>query len=84
MSQNFAKCGRQHVRDVNLWLQEVNVEIAVLAHEPEDDATLIRSAQQTIAWSNFRDQFVEEMLDDYLAAHGELDIEYKTSDLVDS
>jgi succinylglutamate desuccinylase len=54
MSQNFAKCGRQHVRDVNLWLQEVNVEIAVLAHEPEDDATLIRSVQQTIAWSNFR------------------------------
>jgi hypothetical protein len=70
---NFAR-ERQHVRD-NLLLQEVDAELAAMTHEPADDATLIRSVQQTPQWSNFREQFAEEMYAEYLVAHGELEIE---------
>ena len=38
--------------------------------EPADDATFIRSVEQTNAWSNFRQQFVDEMYAEYLVAHG--------------
>jgi hypothetical protein len=56
-------------------LQEVDAELAAMTHEPPDDATLIRSVQQTPQWSNFREQFAEEMYAEYLVAHGELEIE---------
>jgi hypothetical protein len=70
---NFAR-ERQHVRD-NLLLQEVDAELAAMTHELADDATSIRSVQQTPQWSNFREQFAEEMYAEYLVAHGELEIE---------
>uniref|UniRef100_A0ACD5T921 Uncharacterized protein n=1 Tax=Avena sativa TaxID=4498 RepID=A0ACD5T921_AVESA len=56
---NYAR-DRQHVRD-NLLLQEVDDELAAMAPEPIDDTTLIRSVQQTTAWSNFRQQFADEI-----------------------
>jgi hypothetical protein len=62
------------VRD-DLLLQEVDAELAAMAPEPADDATLIRSVQQTVAWSNFRQQFADEMFVEYLVARGELEIE---------
>ena len=49
---NFAR-ERQHLRD-NLLLPEVDAELASMDVEPADDANVIRSVQQTIAWSNFR------------------------------
>jgi hypothetical protein len=70
---NFAR-DRQHVRD-NLLLQEVDAELAAMAPQPADDATLIRSVQQTVAWSAFREQFAEDMYDQYLVDHEEAQIE---------
>jgi hypothetical protein len=70
---NFAR-ERQHVRD-NLLLQEVDAELAAMTHEPADDATSTISVQQTPQWSNFREQFADEMYAKYLVAHGELEIE---------
>ena len=59
----------------NLLLPEVDAELAAMTPEPADDATFIRSVQQTNAWSNFRQQFADEMYVEYLVAHGELEIE---------
>ena len=59
----------------DLLLQEVDAELAATTLEPADDALLIRSVQQTAAWSNFRQQFAEEMFAEYLVAHGELEME---------
>ena len=73
MLHSYAR-DRQHVRD-NLLLQEVDAELAAMTPEPADDATLIRSVQQTEAWKNFRQQFADDMFADYLVAHGELQTE---------
>ena len=54
----------------NLLLPEVDAELAAMTPEPADDATFIRSVQQTNAWSNFRQQFADEMYAEYLVAHG--------------
>jgi hypothetical protein len=70
---NFAR-DRQHVRD-NLLLQEVDAELANMAPEPADDATLIRSVQLTAAWTAFREQFAEDMYAEYLVAHAKAEIE---------
>lgn len=59
----------------NLLLQEVDAELESMVPEPVDDASLIRSVQQTAAWSNFRQQFADEMYADYLVARGELEFE---------
>ena len=59
----------------NLLLQEVDAELAAMAPEPVDDANLITSVQQTVAWSAFRQQFADEMYAEYLVAHGELEFE---------
>lgn len=40
-----------------------------------DDATLIRTVGQTAAWSNYRQQFANEMYAEYLVAHGHLEME---------
>ena len=70
---NFAR-DRQHVRD-DLLLPEVAAELAAMTPEPADDSTLIRSVQVSTAWSNFREQFAQDMYDEYLVAHGELELE---------
>ena len=70
---NFAR-DRQHLRD-NLLLPEVDAELASMDVEPADDANVIRSVQQTVAWSNFREQFAEEMYAEYLQAHADMDVE---------
>jgi hypothetical protein len=50
---------RQHVRDDLL----------------PDDANLIRSVTQSVAWSDFRQQFADEMFANYPVAHEELTME---------
>jgi hypothetical protein len=70
---NYAR-DRQHVRD-DLLLQEVDAELAAMTPDPVDDATLIRSVGQTVAWSNFRQQFADDMYAEYLVAHGQLELE---------
>ena len=59
----------------NLLLPEVHAELAAMTPEAADDATCIRGVQQTNPWSNFRQQYAEEMYPEYLVAHGELEIE---------
>lgn len=63
---NYAR-DRQQVRD-DLLLQEVDAELANMAPEPTDDATLIRSVQATNAWTDFRQDFADEVFADYLVA----------------
>jgi hypothetical protein len=70
---NYAR-DRQHARD-DLLLQEVDAELAVMAPKPADDANLIRSVTQSVAWSNFRQQFADQMFAGYLVAHEELTLE---------
>jgi hypothetical protein len=70
---NYAR-DRQHVRD-NLLMPEVDAELAAMAPDIADDATLIRSVQQTTAWSDFRQQFADEMFAEYLVTHAELMME---------
>jgi hypothetical protein len=77
---NYAR-DRQHERD-DLLLPEVDAELAAMATEPVDDATHIRSVQQTAQWSNFRQQFADDMFAEYLVARGEQENEYR--DRVDS
>jgi hypothetical protein len=59
------------VRD-DLLLPEVDAELAAMTPEPVDDANLIRSVQLSDAWTDFRQQFADEMFADYLVAHAEL------------
>jgi hypothetical protein len=66
---NYAR-DRQHERD-DLLLPEVDAELEAMVPEPVDDATHIRSVQQTTQWSNFRQQFVDDMFVAYLVARGE-------------
>ena len=73
MLHNYAR-DRQHLRD-DLLLDEVDAELATMTPEPADDATLIRSVQQTAAWSDFRQQFADDMFAEYLVAHAELEME---------
>jgi hypothetical protein len=70
---NYAR-DRQHVRD-DLLLPEVDAELAAMAPEPADDANLIRSVTQSVAWSDFRQQHADEMFAEYLVAHAELTFE---------
>jgi hypothetical protein len=46
-----------------------------MAPEHADDANLIRSVTQSVAWSDFRQQFVDDMFAEYLVAHAELTFE---------
>jgi hypothetical protein len=62
------------VRD-NLLLPEIDAEVAAMDTEPVDEATLIISVQQTVEWSNFREQFAKEMYAEYVVAHAELQLE---------
>jgi len=62
------------VRD-DLLLQEVDAELAALTPEPAEDVALIRSVAPSDAWSNFRQQFADDMFADYLVAHAELTME---------
>nr|BAJ91414.1 predicted protein [Hordeum vulgare subsp. vulgare]BAK07702.1 predicted protein [Hordeum vulgare subsp. vulgare] len=46
-----------------------------MAPEPVDDATFIRSVQQSDAWNTFRHDFADEMFAEYLATHAKLAME---------
>jgi hypothetical protein len=62
------------VRD-DFLLPEVDAELAAMAPEPTDDANLIRSVTQSVAWSDFRQQLADEMFAEYHVAHAELTFE---------
>ena len=70
---NFAR-DRQHVMD-DLLLEEVDNEIASSEDDPLDDANLIRSVQVSTSWTNFREQLANDMFDEYLVRHAELELE---------
>nr|BAJ99284.1 predicted protein [Hordeum vulgare subsp. vulgare] len=59
----------------DLLLQEVDAKLAAMAPEPVDDATFIRSVQQSDAWNTFRHDFADEMFAEYLATHAKLAME---------
>jgi hypothetical protein len=70
---NYAR-DRQHHKD-DLLLPEVDAELADAPIEPVDDANLITSVQVTAEWNSFRDQRANDMFDEYLLRHGELEME---------
>ena len=70
---NFTR-DRQHQMD-DLLLPEVDDELAAMANESIDDATLITSVQVTTEWNTFRDQLANDMFAEYLVRHGELEME---------
>ena len=59
----------------DLLLPEVDDELAAMANEFIDDATLITSVQVTTEWNTFRDQLANDMFVEYLVRHGELEME---------
>ena len=59
MLHSYAR-DRQHLRD-DLLLPEVDAELTTTTPDPVDDATLIRSVQVSAAWSNFREQFAQDV-----------------------
>ena len=69
---NFAR-DRQHMMD-DLLLHEVDNEIDSQPIEA-DDANLIRSVQVSTSWTNFREQLANDMSDEYLVRHVELELE---------
>ena len=70
---NFIR-DRQHQMD-DLLLPKVDDELAAMANEFIDDATLITSVQVTTEWNTFRDQLANDMFVEYLVRHGELEME---------
>ena len=59
----------------DLLLPEVDDELAAMANESIDDATLITSVQVTTEWNTFREQLTNDMFAEYLVRHGELEME---------
>ena len=59
----------------DLLLPEVDDELAAMANESIDDATLITSVQVTTEWNTFRDQLANDKFAEYLVRHGELEME---------
>ena len=59
----------------DLLLPEVDDELAAMANESIDDATLITSVQVTTEWNTFREQLANDMFVEYLVRHGELEME---------
>ena len=69
---NFAR-DRQHVMD-DLLLPEVDHELDDLELETGDDANLITSVEVTNEWTNFRQNFADDMYAEYLVRHAELEM----------
>jgi len=59
----------------DLLLPEMDDELAAMANESIDDATLITSVQVTTEWNSFRKQLANDMFVEYLVRHGELEME---------
>ena len=55
----------------NLLLQGLDNELASQPIEA-DDASSIRSVQDTNAWTNFRNQLSDDMFAEYVVAHANL------------
>lgn len=59
----------------NLLLPEVDAELAAMPVEPVDDSMVIRTVQVTAEWTNYRQQFANDMYAEYLVRHAELEME---------
>ena len=55
----------------DLLLPEVDHELDDLELEPGDDANLITSVEDTNEWTNFRQNFADDMYAEYLVRHAE-------------
>lgn len=59
----------------NLLLPEVDAELAAMPVQPVDDSMVIRTVQVTAEWTNYRQQFANDMYAEYLVRHAELEME---------
>ena len=58
----------------DLLLLEVDHEVDDLELEPGDDANLITSVEVTNEWTNFRQNFADDMYAKYLVRHAKLEM----------